>query len=191
MKRLLSGVAFAALIAAPVWAQTPSNNQNNPSNPNAGNPPATAQAPAASQNDQGADKSNAPTRKEAAAPKAGKHHAMRHGGHMTRHMAKAGHARHMQMAHWRQGHRMHAMWHAGMPRHGMYREYSWNRPHRMYSGWQYSWSGPHRMYSGWGWGPKHASTDFMAEQLNRQQLGGVGYGSSMPAGPQPYAPMGY
>src|SRR4051812_22758046 len=46
MKRLLCGVAFAALIAAPVWAQTPNNNQNNPSNPNAGNPPATAQAPA-------------------------------------------------------------------------------------------------------------------------------------------------
>ena len=46
MKRLLCGVAFAALIAAPVWAQTPSDNQNNPSNPNAGKPPATAQAPA-------------------------------------------------------------------------------------------------------------------------------------------------
>jgi hypothetical protein len=184
MKRLLSGVAFAALIAAPVWAQTPNNNQNNPSNPNAGNPPATAQAPAASQNDQGVDKSNAPTRKEAAAPKTGKHHAMRHGRHMTRHMAKAGHARHMQTANWRQGRRMHAMWHSGTPRHGMYREYSWNRPHRMYSSW--GWGG------GWGWGPKHASTDFMAEQLNRQQLGGgVGYGTSMPAGPQPYGRMGY
>jgi len=66
----------------------------------------------------------------------------------------------------------------------MYREYSWNRPHRMYSSW--GWGG------GWGWGPKHASTDFMAEQLNRQQLGGgVGYGTSMPAGPQPYGRMGY
>jgi len=172
MKRLLCGVAFAALIAAPVWAQTPSDNQNNPSNPNAGKPPAMAQAPA--QNAPAAGEKATP-RKEAAAPKARKHHAMNHG----RHMAKAHHARHMRMAHWRHGRQMHAMWHAGMPRYGMERQYSWYRPHRMYSGW------------GWGWGPKHASTDFMAAQLNRQQLGQVYSGSSMPAGPQPYAPMGY
>ena len=184
MKRLLYGVALAALIAAPVWAQTPSDNQNNPSNPNAGNPPASAQAPAQNAPAAG-DKAS---RKEAAATAGRKHHAMGHSRHMGRHMAKAHHARHMrmahrahhmQMAHWRHGRQMHAMWHAGMPRYGMERQYSWHRPHRMYSGW------------GWGWGPKHASTDFVADQLNRQQLGGVGYGSSMPAGPQPYAPMGY
>jgi Ni/Co efflux regulator RcnB len=179
MKRLLSGVAFAALIAAPVWAQTPNNNPSNPNTPS-GNPPATAQAPAASQNAQGTETSKPATRKEAAAPKAGKHQAMRHGGHMNRHMAKARHGQRMQMAHWRHGHRMHAMWHAGMPRHGMYRQYSWSRP-----AWGY------RTYAGWGWGPKHASTDFMAAQLNRQELGQVYTGSSMPAGPQPYAPMGY
>ena len=174
MKRLLCGVAFAALIAAPVWAQTPNTNTKNPNAPS-GNPPATAQAPAQNAPAAG-EKAN---RKEAAAPKARKHQAMNHGRHMTRHMAKAHHARHMRMAHWRHGRQMHAMWHAGMPRYGMERQYSWYRPHRMYSGW------------GWGWGPKHASTDFMAAQLNRQQLGQVYSGSSMPAGPQPYAPMGY
>jgi hypothetical protein len=55
---------------------------------------------------------------------------------------------------------------------GMHRHYAWYRPHY-----------------GWGIRP-HAPTDFMARQLNQQELGQMS-GTAMPAGPTAYPRSGY
>jgi hypothetical protein len=56
-----------------------------------------------------------------------------------------------------------------------------HRAYRMHHhhGWccHYGWYGP------WGWGPVHSPTDFVANQLNRAQLGGA-----VELNPQPLPP---
>jgi hypothetical protein len=185
MMRLLSGVALAALIAVPVWAQAPGNTPN--PNAQSGAPAASAQTPNAGQNAATTEKSTKQTTRKEAARAPRKHrgmHAMRHG--MRHEMRSA--RRHAQM---RYAGGMHRMWghpSYGMHRYGMHRHWSWYRPHRysMYRHW--GWYGPHRMYGAhYGWGRVHGPTDFMAQQLNRQELGQIYSGGGMP----PAQPSGY
>ena len=157
MRRLFSGVAFAALIAvaAPVWAQTPTIPPA--SNAPSGNPP-TAQAPATSQKAPAAPQS-ASSEKAKPAPKQESTAAARR---MQRPMRHAGYARHM--AHRGYAYGMHPM--------SMHRRYGWSHPY----------------YGGWGvYGP----TDFMARQLNRQELGQISSGGGTPYPQRPYPRSGY
>lgn len=172
MMRLLSGVALAALIAVPVWAQAPANTQNPNAQPGA--PAASGQAPNAGQNAATTEKSTRQTTRKEAARGPRKHremrHAMRHG--MRHEMRMAGRHEHMRYAGG-----MHRMsWHPshGMHRYGMHRHWGWYGPHRMYG-------------ASYGWGPAHGPTDFMAQQLNRRELGQIYSGGGMP----PRQPSGY
>src|ERR1700693_5389188 len=174
MKRLFSGVAFAALIAiaSPVWAQTPTIPPA--ANAPAANPPA-AQAPATTQNAP-AESQNAPTmsqnansekakpavKQERASASRAMHRPMRHAGY-ARHVAHRGYA-----------YGMHHMW--------MHRQYGWSRPSYRHYGW-------YRPYYG-GWG-MHGPTDFMARQLNSQELGQISSGGGMHNPPRPYSRSGY
>jgi hypothetical protein len=154
MKRLFSGVAFAALIAvaAPVWAQAPTipPASNAPSaNPPAAQAPATA--PAASKN-ASAEKAKPAPKQESTAAARGMQRPMRHAGY-ARHVAYRGYA-----------YGMHPMW--------MHRRYGWSHPY----------------YRGWGvYGP----TDFMARQLNRQELAQISSGGGTPYAPRSYPRSGY
>lgn len=143
MMRLLSGVALAALIAAPVWAQTPTSTPT----PNAQAP--SAQAPATTQNmpAKAGKSATATSRKKAAAMAPRKHRAMGHAMRTPRHRMRYAGAMHR------------TWWHA----------------HRY--GWYH------------GWGPAHAPTDFMAQRLNRQELGQIYSGGGMP--PVSAQPSGY
>jgi hypothetical protein len=164
MMRLLSGVALAALIAVPVWAQAPANTPS--PNAQSGAPAASAQTPNAAQNAATTEKSTKQTNRKEAARTPRKHrgmHAMRHG--MRHEMRSA--RRHEQM---RYAGGMHRMWEHpsyGKHRYGMYRHWGWYGPHRMYG-------------ASYGWGPVHGPTDFMAQQLNRQELGQIYSGGGMP-----------
>ncbi len=62
--------------------------------------------------------------------------------------------------------------------------------HRMHRGWhaQYAMHSGHR---GYGWGRVHGPTDFMARQLNQQELGQIQTGGGMPMPAQPSSPSGY
>jgi len=186
MIRLLSGVALAALIAVPVWAQAPANTQNPNAQPGA--PAASGQAPNAGRNAATTEKSTKQTSRKEAAKAPRKHremrHAMRHG---MRHAMRMG-GRHEHMRYAGGMHRM--SWHPshGMHGYGMYRHWGWSGPRRysMYRHW--GWYGQHRMYgASYGWGPAHGPTDFMAQQLNRQELGQIYSGGGMP----PAQPSGY
>jgi hypothetical protein len=181
MKGLFSGVALAALIAVPVWAQAPTNTQNQ--NAPSGNPPASAQAPAPSQNAPAASQRKEAAGSEKAAPAkseksaaAPRQHGEMRMSHMSRHARTMRHGHGMASAHGMRGYGMRSQpisderrmgWHPHyrMAHHGMYRHYGWYRPHY-----------------GWGWGV-HAPTDFMAQQLNRQELGQLSGGGMPPSGP--------
>lgn len=177
MMRLLSGVALAALIAVPVWAQAPANTQN--PNPQSSAPAPSAQAPNAGQNAAAnTEKSTKQTTRKEAARAPRQHGGMRHAmGHGMRHEMRMTH-RQERMRYAGGMHRM--SWHPsyGMHRHGMYRHWGWYGPHRMYGGY-------------YGWGPVHGPTDFMAQQLNRQELGQMYTGGSMPPVPPQRPRLGY
>ena len=50
----------------------------------------------------------------------------------------------------------------------------------------------HRMHHGYyAWGRVHGPTDFMARQLNRQELGQIQTGGGVPMPAQPSSPSGY
>jgi hypothetical protein len=179
MSRLFSGAALIALVAvaAPVWAQAPMIPPA--TNAPAGNPPANAQAPAMTQNAPAATQNapttqnapaaaqnapagkhaaSAPAKKQSAAMAPRRHRQMRVAGHMT------GYVRHRGYAY-----RMRPM--------SMHRHYGWYEPHHHHYGW-------YRAHYGWG-GRPHAPTDFVAGQLNRQELGQVSSGGGMPPGGYP------
>ncbi len=170
MKHLFTGVALAAVlaIAAPGWAQSPANQPA----PNASDKAAEHSQPRATNekaaNEKAAnEKTTRPSTPDNGATAAARHHRPARHARMARHMQR-------------------------QPRFvAHHQRVAMHKRHNVRHAWQRNYRQPWGFYN-----EGSIPSDHVANMLNREELGRVYSGSSMPRGgyhqgPATYGPMGY